>query len=361
MKKNNPLLITVPLILITLGGAIYVLSIGSALFIPFIVAVFLSFLILSLSHFYDNKGVPKYVSFVFSLCTIVGIIYLITQIIDSNIDGIIKWAPQYQERLVAVAGNMAQKYSLDREVVTNLILEKINIPQIISYSALTITSIVKNTGMILLFTVFILLESTAFEKKLIMITGGENSSFFKITEQIKKDMKSYFLIKSIASITVGLLSAIVLFIFWIDFLFFWAFVIFLFNYIPSIGSIIAVTFPVIFSLIQYESPSLTIIFLICMVSAQVLVWNFLEPRLMWNKLNLSPLVILISLIFWGMLWGPIGMLLSVPIMVMINIVLAHIPATRPIAILLSEKWMIKFSNGDRSKSMNLKKLKKLLK
>lgn len=134
-----------------------------------------------------------------------------------------------------------------------------------------------------------------------------------------------------------------MFFFGLDFFVFWAFLIFLFNYIPNVGSIIAVFFPVTFSLIQYESVSLTMIFLVLMIGAQVLMGNFIEPRLMGNKLNLSPLVILISLIFWGTLWGPIGMLLSVPIMVMINIVLAHIEVTRPIAILLSEKGIVKFT------------------
>jgi len=83
---------------------------------------------------------------------------------------------------------------------------------------------------------------------------------------------------------------------------------------------------------------------------------------MGNKLNLSPLVILISLIFWGTLWGPIGMLLSVPIMVMINIVLAHIEVTRPVAILLSERGVIKFTGVSdfSSKRFTIKKMKKLL-
>ena len=92
-----------------------------------------------------------------------------------------------------------------------------------------------------------------------------------------------------------------------------------------------------FSLIQFESVSLTVVLLVLMTSAQVLTGNILEPKIMGNRLNLSPLVILISLIFWGTLWGPIGMLLSVPIMVTINIILAHFELTRPISILLSEK------------------------
>jgi len=129
----------------------------------------------------------------------------------------------------------------------------------------------------------------------------------------------------------------------VDFALFWAFLIFLLNYIPTVGSIVAVIFPVTFSLLQFESWSIFTLLLIILTSVQLLYGNFLEPRLQGNKLNLSPLVIIFSLLFWGQMWGVVGMLLCVPIMVMINIVLSHIPATRGIAILLSEQGNIRFS------------------
>lgn len=217
------------------------------------------------------------------------------------------------------------------------ILEKMDLPLIISGAASIVTAIVKNAGIIFFFMVFILLESTAFKSKLALITGGEKSTFFSVFQQIQGDMKSYFLVKTFTSISVAILSTIVMFFFGLDFFLFWAFIIFLLNYIPNVGSIIAVCFPVLFSLVQFESIYLTSVFLLMMVAAQMFIGNFVEPRLMGNRLNLSPLVILFSLIFWGTLWGPIGMLLSVPIMVMLNIIMSHIPATRPIAILLSEK------------------------
>ena len=196
-----------------------------------------------------------------------------------------------------------------------------------------------------------------------IIAGWDRGAFFKIFDQVQADVKSYFLIKTIVSLLVAFISFMIMYFFGLDFLIFWAFLIFLLNYIPNIGSIIAVFFPVIFSLIQFESLSLTFIFLVLMISAQVLIWNIIEPRLMGNKLNLSPLVILISLIFWGTIWGPTGMLLSVPIMVMINIVLAHIEVTRPIAILLSERWIVKFANMKElpTGKLSIRKMRKLLK
>lgn len=361
-KKYNPLVV-INLTLLTFGACMYVLYIGASIIVPFVVAVFLSFIIVSLAHFYSAKWVPKYLSFLSSLVTIWIIFYGIWKIIDSNISEIIAWAPQYEARLLAIVSELAWRYNIDQTIVMQQAIDRINIPSLVSSTASVLTSIVKNAGMIFFFTVFLLLESTSFKKKLWVITGWEQSSFFIIFEQIQRDIKSYFLIKTIVSMWVALMSAIIMFFFGLDFFLFWTFLIFLFNYIPNVWSIIAVFFPVIFSLIQFESFSLTLVFLILMIWAQVLMGNIVEPRLMGNKLNLSPLVILISLIFWGTLWWPIGMLLSVPIMVMINIVLAHIEVTRPIAILLSEKWIVKFTSPKEipTSKFSMKKMKKLLK
>lgn len=362
MKKSNPLIATC-IVLLTLGAFVYVLDIGASIIIPFIVAVFLSSIIISLAHFYKERWIPRYLSFLSSLVTIGIIFYLIGKIIDANITDIIEGAPVYEEKLRLIVSDVTQKYNIDQTIITQQFLEFINIPSLVSGAASVLTSVLKNAGMIFFFTVFLLLESTSFRRKLSIITWGEKSSFFTIFGQIQNDIRSYFLIKTIISLWVAFMSAIIMFFFGLDFFIFWAFLIFLFNYIPNVGSIIAVFFPVVFSLIQYESFSLTLFFLVLMVGAQVLAGNIVEPRLMGNKLNLSPLVILISLIFWGTLWWPIGMLLSVPIMVIVNIVLAHIEVTRPIAVLLSEKWVVKFTPPPELKNgkFSIKKMKKLLK
>lgn len=364
IKKSLPL-ISINLTLLTFAAFMYVLYIGASIIIPVILALLLSFIILSLSHAFARRGLHKHLSLIAAFGVMSFVIYLITQIINANIEQIVQLAPGYQEKFTRIITDILiklERYGFESQSIIESILLKLDFGWIATWTASLLGAIVKNAGLVVFFTLFILLESNAFKDKLILISWWERSSFFKITAQISEDIKSYFLIKTIASLSVGLLSFIIMYFFGIDFFLFWAFIIFLLNYIPSIGSIIAVFFPVVFSLIQFESFYITGVFLVLMVAAQILIWNILEPRLLWNKLNLSPLVILISLIFWGTLWWPIGMLLSVPIMVMVNIVLAHIPATRPIAILLSEKGMIKFEGGNTKMwKFNLKKMKKILK
>ncbi len=362
IKKYNSLL-TINVTILTLGFFIYVLYIGAPIIIPFVVAVLLSFIIISLSSFFHYYGLHKYLSFLASLIVIALIFLGVGKIINTNITEIRLKSNDYQETLVRITSDIATKYNIDEKIITDQFIKKIDIPLLLSSTAALVTSIVKNAGMILFFTIFILLESKSFRKKLAIITGWEKSSFFYVFQQIQSDMKSYFKIKTIISICVALLSAAIMYSFKLDFFVFFAFIIFVLNYIPNVGSIIAVFFPVLFSLIQFESFYVTIMLLLLMIAVQVLMGNLIEPRLMWNRLNLSPLVILVSLIFWWTLWWPIGMLLSVPIMVMINIILAHIEVTRPIAILLSERGIIKFSWMWKIPTwkFSIKKMRKFLK
>jgi predicted PurR-regulated permease PerM len=99
--------------------------------------------------------------------------------------------------------------------------------------------------------------------------------------------------------------------------------------------------PSILSFVQPEfAITNSIIMIILLVWLDQLVWNIIEPKFMWDKLNLSPVVIILALAFWWMVWWIVWMFLSAPIMVIINIILSRIPETRPIAVLLSEKWKL---------------------
>jgi predicted PurR-regulated permease PerM len=147
--------------------------------------------------------------------------------------------------------------------------------------------------------------------------------------------------------------------FWLELAIFWAFLSFILNFIPNIGSITAIILAIVFSLFQWFMPYDTLFMGIFLIWTEILCWNIIEPQFMWNKLNLSPLVIIVSLAFWGIMWWIVWMLLSVPIMVIINIILGKVPATRSIAILLSEKWDLQVDAEDVSE--NRKKIMKTLK
>jgi predicted PurR-regulated permease PerM len=121
----------------------------------------------------------------------------------------------------------------------------------------------------------------------------------------------------------------------VDFASFWAVLIFLLNFIPTIGSIIATAFPSLLALVQFETAGPFFITISILTAIQFSIGSLIEPKLMGNRLNLSPLVILLSLGLWGSIWGIPGMFLCVPITVIIMIICAYFPETRPIAVALS--------------------------
>ena len=138
------------------------------------------------------------------------------------------------------------------------------------------------------------------------------------------------------SILTGVLSYFALVLLGIDAPIFWAFLIFILNYIPTVGSLIATTFPSIFAMLQFGEIMPGVWVLIIVGAIQLVVGNYIDPKLTGDSLNVSPLIVILGLAFWGAIWGIIGMFLSVPITVMLIIIFSEIPSTRPIAILLTK-------------------------
>lgn len=345
-KKNDNFILNFGIISILTCIVFYILFIWSSLIIPLVVSVLLAFAILWVSTFFKKKlKMNAFFAMIFAFLTYIFIFYIIWTIISSNINDIIKSAPTYQEKVTEIISNVLKFFNIENpESLSKLVFWNIDLQQILTTTASSITSVLSNTWIIFFYTMFILLEARNFWEKLSLIFSKDKEKrkhIFETINKVKSDVKSYFLIKTFVSFLVWFFSYLVMIAFWLDFSLFWALLIFILNFIPFVWSIIAVIFPSVLSLIQtwftiYDS----VIMISLFIWIQTLVWNFIEPKLMWTRLNLSPLVILLSLSFWWVLWWVWGMLLSIPIMVTINIVLSKIPETRWFAILLSEKWYL---------------------
>ncbi|WP_419603984.1 AI-2E family transporter [Thiolapillus sp.] len=145
------------------------------------------------------------------------------------------------------------------------------------------------------------------------------------------------------SALTGIISYIILLWVGVDYVPFWALLIFMLNYIPTIGSMVAVLLPTTLALVQFDTFGPFVTLLVSLGTVQVLIGNVLEPWLMGSSLNLSPLVVILALSLWGQMWGVTGMFLSVPITVISMIVLANFPQTRAIAVAMSENGRLKDS------------------
>lgn len=347
-KKNNNIIQNFSLIIIASFVIFYILYIWASIIIPFIVALLFSFAIIWLSNFFKNYKIPSFISFILAILSYSIIFWLIWKMLWSNIQDLIRLLPEYQEKILTMINQLFDYLKVPESTNITEIFKSLDLQYIFTLFVNWFTSIFSNTWIIFIYVIFILLEYRYFRNKLNLIieNSPNKKNILDIIIKVRSDIKSYFVIKTYVSILTALFSYIIMILFWLDFAIFWALLIFILNFIPSIWSIIAVLLASGFSLIQFDSYYSFIFITSLLTTVQITMWNIVEPKFMWNRLNLSPLVIIITLLFWWSIWWIVWMLLSVPIMVIINIVLSKIPTTRNIAILLSEKWELTIDSDD---------------
>lgn len=341
---NSDIVLNFWMIVILVYWLFYILYIWQSLIIPFFIALLLAMAILWLQNLYKKFKIPSSLAMILSIWTYFLFFYYIWKIIYGNIDELIKLAPSYQSKIINLLREVFDYFQIGETQVSNFISKissNLNLTNIFNSLLSVISSISSNIMTIIFYLIFILLEAKFFSQKIELMVSSidKRRNILSVLTKIENDVKSYFFIKIIVSFLTAFLSYIIMLVFGLDFAIFWALLIFILNFIPNIWSIIAVLFPSLLSFIQpdfwiYSS----LIMISFLITVQMITWNFIEPKMMWNRLNLSPLVIVLALSFWWYLWGIIGMLLSVPLMVIINIILSKFEQTRPIAIFLSEKW-----------------------
>jgi len=164
--------------------------------------------------------------------------------------------------------------------------------------------------------------------------------------RIDRDIRVYIRIKTTLAVATAAFAYTVMAWVGVDFAAFWAVMVFFFYYIPTVGSILAIAAPAVLALVQFDHLTPFLIVLLVFGTIRIVTANVIEPTIMGRTLNLSPLVVIVSLVVWGTIWGVVGMFLCVPIMVVALIVLAQFETTRPLAVLLSADGRIPEPQGE---------------
>lgn len=336
--------IAVLLGVLTLFAVGVVLRELQSVLLPFVIAVFLSLIFKPVVLVLTRRRVPMAVALVVVVALIAALLFGVSMIITASVESFIATLPRYQSRLDGLILSLS---GTAEALVTQMGYrpEDLRITDALSASSITsavgtslgaILGVLSSGFMVLLFMIFILAGSGQLSRKIEGAFEDEHArSMASIIAAIDEKVRQYLVTKTLVSAGTGALSALILWIIGVDFPLLWGFITFLFNYIPNFGSLLSTVFPVILALVQFDSPTPALVALVLLVVMQNLMGNILEPRLMAFSLNLSPVLVLVSLIFWGWLWGVVGMILAVPIMSMIKIVFEHIDALRPVAALMS--------------------------
>jgi len=158
-----------------------------------------------------------------------------------------------------------------------------------------------------------------------------------ILNDIISKIQNYVFAKFIISLVVGIFSLVICLVFKIKFAFLWATLIFLLNFIPFFGTFIALTLTILMHFIQYQSIIFSLLLYASLMTIQVIMENFIQPKFISDSVNLSPIVIITSILIWGYIWGLSGILLAVPITSIINIIFSNISSLKPISSIISSK------------------------
>jgi len=326
----------------------YVLAVGKDLLVPFAVAVMIWYIINALSRWYARVfrlagGRVNWITLFSSVMTITIFAALIVNMVENNIADVAAAAPGYKANLDRLIAKLSGLFGFEQVPTVSHFIDNIDIASVITRLAGALTGILGNIGLIVIYVVFLLFEQNTFDLKIsrLFAQPGRQQQVRGVLVHMQQEIQSYISTKTMISISTGILGYVVLKLVGVDYAEFWAFTIVLFNFIPTIGSIAATVFPALLTLIQFDTFTPFLIVAAGLGVIQFVLGSVIEPKLMGSTLNLSPLVVLLSLALWGSVWGIAGMFLCVPITVIALIALSHFPPTQPIAVLLSSSGTLK--------------------
>jgi AI-2 transport protein TqsA len=281
--------------------------------------------------------VPRPLALLAALLAMGGLVWVIGRTVTRNVSAVAAAAPNYEGRLQKLIDQGAGLLGLERAPTIGQLFDRISLADTLGGIATAAATVVSVAGIVLIYAGFLFVEQVHFRRKLALMfeAGGQQARVRSVLEQIDRDIRIYLRIKTTLAVVTAALAYGVMAWVGVDFAGFWAVMVFFFYYIPTVGSILAIVAPALLTLVQFDhlTPFLIVLFVIGTI--QIVMANVVEPAIMGRSLNLSPLVVLVSLMVWGTIWGVVGMFLCVPIMVVLLIVLAHFRTTRPVAVLLS--------------------------
>ena len=325
----------------------WILYIGQSLLLPFVIAVIAWYIIDMVARAIASVQIagyalPRFLAFPLALVLILAVVSSIAHMVMLNIAALAADAPFYQARLESKYAAFWQFFDFGPPPQFYDLLPDNFLSNMLSGLATFLTTVAGSAALVAVYMLFLLIEQSTFEVKFraMFESPAQLRQTIALRTVIQQRVQRYVSIKTAVSAATGLLTSGILVLAGLPYAAMFGFVAFLLNFIPTVGSMIAVILPSLFALVYVDEIGPFLIVVAGLGGVQFVIGNIVEPRLMGNTLNLSGLGIMFALSFWGAIWGVTGMALSVPITVVAAMVFAQFPATRPIAVLLSADGVV---------------------
>lgn len=338
--------------LLSVIAVVAVLYVLRPIMVPFMLAGFLAILFKPLVQWFRGKGMPTWVGLIVVLVISSSALWVAFYIFLTGIDQIIDKAPEYAQRLQFILeqvdksfGNVISTYLLSSKGISlrDLISPSAAV-DILTSSVGSAFSFMSDGVLTILYLIFMVLGGEYFTAKLdVAFRNTHVHDLIGVYESVNDKVIRYLRIKTLFSFLTALVSWVVMESFGVDFAALLALMIFILDYMPQIGSSFAVIIPSAISALQTGDLAEVLLIAIILTVVQNLIGNVIEPKAMSISLDLSPVLLLFSLFFWGWMWGIVGMILSIPVMAIIKAIMEQFPTTRPLAILMGNRAPIETS------------------
>ena len=321
-----------------------VLKVTGTFLVPVTIAMFVSLVFEPLIVTLNTKFKIPWIAGIFIVLTLVIVsAWIIASLLLSSIRTIIDLYPRYEERFTVIyktiAGLFALPYNAESTLFQNL-WGQLSIRQTLRNFAFSLSNSLivffKDLLLVLLFAVFFLLDLRYLRQKLDFAFGdGSKGKAAIIITDIIQQVTRYMSVKFFISLLTGVLIFLGTFAVGMGFPILWGFLAFILNFIPNFGSILSGVLTSVFALVQFWPKPAPVVFVaVLMCAVNFILGNIIEPRVQGRHLGLSPFIIIVSLSFWGWLWGFTGLILAVPMMVILKIICENVSILHPAAVLM---------------------------
>jgi predicted PurR-regulated permease PerM len=327
---------------------IYLLSVAGNLLIPFILAIFIYILLGPLIGLLTKWRLPHVLVTILTMAVTIVAVVGVSQVVYQSVLSFTDGLPAYEGKFTGIWNRIAGLVGLQPDAFKSgwafrddpriaEYLRGFSVPDVVQSLLESANTLLSNLVLVFLFLLFILLGRDNLLNKIKKAFSPEVSErVITMMRGIRSSTQKYIVIKTLVSFLVAGLVMLVTLAFGLDFVVVWGILTFILNFIPNLGPLVASVLPILFALVQFDNPMIAVWLGIIIIVMHFSVGNVLEPAMMGRSIQLSPLLILFSLIFWGSVWGIAGMFLSVPLTAIIKIGLDNIRPLRPLGVLMGE-------------------------
>ena len=325
----------------------------SNIILMLLMAVFITAISLTPFQWLTKKKVPEIAALIIVIISIMGVLYGFAILLGASVNGFSERFPFYQQRFdelwLSAHHSLVSAGLVDKDANMKNIIASANIMKSSGSAVASLGKLVSDPLVTLFIYIFMMLEVTIFGKKMKLLSPHALGGVQVIIGNIRK----YFAVKFLTSFSTGLIIYIGLLWIGVDFPLLWGLIAFILNFIPSIGSIFAAIPAVLLAFIQLDPFSGLVTGILYLVT-NVMIGSIIEPPLMGRNLGLSPLIVFVSILLWGFVLGPVGMLISAPLTMIIKIIFDNRKTTHAVGIILGDKSSLKIL--EREKKLEKEKI-----